>query len=1364
MAQSINTNVASLNAQRNLSKSQSQLGVSLQRLSSGLRINSAKDDAAGLAISNRFTTQIKGLEQAARNANDGISLAQTAEGALGETTNALQRIRELSIQSANSTNSAADRAALQAEVNQLVSEIDRVANTTTFNGLKLLDGSFTGQSFQVGADANQTITVNVRGSTTNSIGVNKFTVDNNNGGITNATNTGGTVTTKSFTKSGTDITSGLGSFTAQTISVTGPNGDVGTQALTGDEADAAAIAAKLQGIEVGDGEFPVTAEAQANSVEFDTTSLTGLDDGDTVSFTLGAAGKTDTISFVRDSSTYSSVAAQLGAEIEAQATNISNTTTGDSKFAVTVDGSKVTLTGSKTDNMSIKDFSVADAIGGTSNAVTINNFAKMDVTHSVEMDFNNTGGIASGSTFQFTLNGVAHDVNITDFDHATKGTSTGNFNATAGVTINAGNDTFKLNLNGSGAQTITVAQSAYASADTLKTAIQAGINTVFDGTAHGGATATVSVTGDGFIKITSNQAGASSAVALTENGETFVNDVFGTATAVAGTANAGSITDADVMQSFFKAINDNSGTTGIVATRGSGASSETLMLTGSSANMASIDFGAITGTASISVGLSGKSTGIATGGVTVSGLSVGSPLDLTAAGTGAFALSVNGASKNLDISGTSYTSSSSLITALNNEIVAEFGSQVATASVDGNGKVQIISATGGASSDVNVAQSGSNTGHTTIFNGPVNGTAGAASASNVSTGTLSTATSGTSKGNVDLDGVLNRSAAGAGSFSLTVDGLGTKNIDITKGTAYGDKDALVAAINSAINTQFGSQVATADYDGSDFLRITSATTGSTSGITVAANGSDVGFTEMFGTVTKTNGLNATTSKVDTDNTITFQVNTGSGNSLRTVDLTGIKTTGANIASEFASALDGLSNMTAVANGSAVTLTADAGVSINTLTFSDGRENNAVQVGDEATFAVSVAGTNGAVTSTGNSSFKFDQTDIEAFSEDNTVMSAGMKFGGVSLTEGGTDSAVKMAEVVVSMKPGYEIQSDTSGTGSGGGLFSVAANTNVDKVAYGLADVDDGNNVEAQKLTISGTGTTDVDIAENASAKEIAALVNTVSDQTGVTASARTTATMKGLSDDGVLSFKLNGASISASVTKSNLTNLATAINDKTGATGITATLNIDKTEIRLVNDAGEDISIEDFNSSAATSSAEVEMTVFGGTTASPTGAEVILQDGGANEGDRDSTVIGGELTFKSTAGAFSVSSDLSGAEGSLFAGAAEELKASNQTTVNAIDISTVEGATKAIDILDGALADVDSIRADLGAMQSRFESTISSLKATSENLQAARSRILDTDFAAETAALTRSQILQQAGVSMLAQANGLPQLALSLLQ
>lgn len=171
MPQIINTNVNSLLAQRNLNKSQTSLEVSLARLSSGLRINSAKDDAAGLAIANRFTTQIRGLDQAARNANDGISLAQTAEGGLSNIATNLQRLRELAVQSANGSMTAADRSSLNAEAGQLIAEIDRIGKETSFNGVKLLDGATRSTALHIGANANQTIEFNIQAATVDRMGV-----------------------------------------------------------------------------------------------------------------------------------------------------------------------------------------------------------------------------------------------------------------------------------------------------------------------------------------------------------------------------------------------------------------------------------------------------------------------------------------------------------------------------------------------------------------------------------------------------------------------------------------------------------------------------------------------------------------------------------------------------------------------------------------------------------------------------------------------------------------------------------------------------------------------------------------------------------------------------------------------------------------------------------------------------------------------------------------------------------------------------------------------------------------------------------------------------------------------------------------
>ena len=253
MAQTINTNVASLNAQRNLNRSQGLLNQSLERLSTGLRINSAKDDAAGLAISERFTTQIRGLNQAVRNASDGISLSQTAESALGELTNNLQRIRELAVQSANATNSASDRAALNAEVQQRIAEVERIASQTSFNGRKVLDGTFGSAQFQVGANVGETISVSLTtGMRSSQIGQ-----------IASATGTA--VTANALTDGGLTIAVGQGSAVSVGASVAG--------SLNGQEADSAY--AKVRAINNA-GVSGLTATA-ANSSQgaFSTVGTTG---------------------------------------------------------------------------------------------------------------------------------------------------------------------------------------------------------------------------------------------------------------------------------------------------------------------------------------------------------------------------------------------------------------------------------------------------------------------------------------------------------------------------------------------------------------------------------------------------------------------------------------------------------------------------------------------------------------------------------------------------------------------------------------------------------------------------------------------------------------------------------------------------------------------------------------------------------------------------------------------------------------------------------------------------------------------------------------------------------------------------------
>src|SRR3954469_21590746 len=332
MAQVINTNIASLTAQRNLNTSQSSLQTSLQRLSSGLRINSAKDDAAGLAISDRLTTQINGLDQARRNANDGISLAQTAEGALAQSGDILQRIRQLAIQSANATNSATDRKALNDEVNQLVQEVNRVAGTTTFNGIKVLDGSYQGQQFQVGANANETIGVSIQGASSN---------DLQNNSITLQTNTAhdGLGAAEAAATNTAPASNGVG---AQTLSISGAAGSSNVTVLA--SAHASDVANAVNAVVSSTG---VSAKA-ITTAKIDALSASG-----TVSLKINGGGTATTIS-----------AQVTTTDLTALATAINNVA-GKTNVTATLAADKASVTLTQADGKDVTLENFTNSAGGT---------------------------------------------------------------------------------------------------------------------------------------------------------------------------------------------------------------------------------------------------------------------------------------------------------------------------------------------------------------------------------------------------------------------------------------------------------------------------------------------------------------------------------------------------------------------------------------------------------------------------------------------------------------------------------------------------------------------------------------------------------------------------------------------------------------------------------------------------------------------------------------------------------------------------------------------------------------------------------------------------------------------------------------
>jgi len=386
-----------------------------------------------------------------------------------------------------------------------------------------------------------------------------------------------------------------------------------------------------------------------------------------------------------------------------------------------------------------------------------------------------------------------------------------------------------------------------------------------------------------------------------------------------------------------------------------------------------------------------------------------------------------------------------------------------------------------------------------------------------------------------------------------------------------------------------------------------------------------------------------------------------------------------------------------------------------------------------------------------------QSEVNQLKQEMTRIAETTEFNGKKLLDGSMTSAQFQVGANANQTISFSISSAKAASLGNNALTSnnATANFAIERATSTAAGTS-VNDVTAQTLTVVGKeGSSTASVAAGDSAAVIAGKVNAISADTGVTATAQTTATLSGLSTSGSVSFTLQGTNttataISATVLTNDLTNLVTAIQEQAGNTGITATLSADKASITLEQAAGYDIKVVDFLHSAA------------GSTITMTGSEAGDTLMGATTSS-DSSTVGGELSFNSAA-SFNVTSDIAAAAGSLFSTAANAANVSTLSSINNVDITTVSGAADAIKAVDGALTQIDNMRGDLGAIQNRFETTISNLSNVSENLSAARSRILDADIAQETSAMTKNNILQQAGVSILAQANQAPQLALSLLK
>jgi flagellin len=413
MASTINTNVNSLTAQRQLGTSASSLSTAIQRLSSGLRINSAKDDAAGLAISERFTGQIRGLNQAVRNANDGISLAQTAEGAMKSAGDILQRVRELAVQSANATNSASDRQALNQEVTQLVSELDRLAQSTEFNGQKILDGTFGSAKYQVGANANQTIvaaTANMR-----------TTVYGNNQATGSGVAAQATVATVAGASNG---------VLAGTLALSGALGSNNLTVAVSESSKATSDKINAQTANTG-----ITATARTNvQLSFSAAGAYTLDlkadnaTAETISFSLTAATGADALSAAVQAINDKSSKTGITAELDAAQNNIvlTNTSGNDmvlGKGATVVNAGAATVTKLSADTSGALSaagagVSIAAASVATGTYTMVSGYLTLDSEKSFGVNATTTTALGATGSASSTLKKVS-ELDISTFAKAT---------------------------------------------------------------------------------------------------------------------------------------------------------------------------------------------------------------------------------------------------------------------------------------------------------------------------------------------------------------------------------------------------------------------------------------------------------------------------------------------------------------------------------------------------------------------------------------------------------------------------------------------------------------------------------------------------------------------------------------------------------------------------------------------------------------------------------------------------------------------------------------------------------------------------------------------------------------------------------
>ncbi len=1209
MPQIINTNIASLNAQRNLNKSQAANQTALQRLSSGLRINSAKDDAAGLAISTRFNSQIRGLNVAVRNAGDGISLAQTAEGALGTMNDNLQRIRELAVQSANATNSDVDRDALQAEVSQLLAEVSRTAEETDFNGRKLLDGTFAA-TFQIGANAGQTLEISIAELTADKLG-SASTAGISANGNANALSNGDLIINTiaiAASKAGDDTSSTNNAGASAIAKVAAINRHTDETGVTASVNDNVVSGAEMQGA-------PLSGTLTLNGVSISLTTTTSTS-GTRASVAEAINAVSDQTGVIAINSESDNGGVQLVAEdgrnIQIGFTTITSASTG------------IAATGTYEGGFTL----VADAAVGSIEIEGGNGTGKGDLANA---------GLVAGTYDR----GVASNVNDVKRDT----TTATDFSAVNGSLTNTQaqtSDTATILGVGSNRTNLVLGSAGSAATVTQASAISFRVSSA------GGVISNITISEGTDLNSAIGQLDAIAGVNAYER-IVFVVDDFSTVTggnqlylagqtiAMPDISGADFATTAGRLEYLTGAINDASYAAGITVSAelnfaqtqisvvidndgGLSAGNITFAMTTAANGTGTIggNFVSAGGAGANFTGTIDFDVVAATSATTVLGVlafeaTAGVPITIVASeGTAATALSQNMFSGNT-VEFTSYglqnlASSTKSVVAVTIDGVAS-----ASTTVDEDATVAELAATiNGAYADVNAWEAISIT----------------FSAANLAVG--DTLYIGTGTGGAVSSGAAVAITDADGSGAVTISDIAA-NIN---GTDFSGQNMDISVTLNAAGTAFTMEIR--NFSGREVQAVTDA-----EGRTLVVTGGD-----LVGAVEQS--LSGSLAYAATE--------------AQTIDLS---------ISDPLSGGNFFSGASVSTNYTSVNGLADGDLLINDVSIGSAETGL-----DRAT-----------------AEFASDATRILSSSKELSAISVAGAINKVS-SETGVSATINATKVVGGDGTAITGASPTSGEFNIGDTSELFIN---------------GYSAGVITLQDNGSGSIDTDRAKS----DALSLINGVSGKTGVVAE-----------DNGV----------SLTLVADDGRNISIAIDDQSGANAsIGAMFGLDADNVDGIGESTFGDSPSSSNNGISAESATYQTTY--GTITLESAGEFTIAAGG--EGADELTALG--LVEGSYGGA------------------------SDGQFLTEIDISTFEGATAALTAIDNAIGAIAGQRAVLGAIQNRMESTVNNLAITSENLAAANSRIQDADFAAETAELSRTQVLQQAGISILAQANQGPQQVLSLL-